>query len=323
MKPYILFFCTLILFCQCTKSESQIVETKENTITMGDPFILKTGANFYLYGTDNENGIVVYQSKDLSAWSGPCGVTNGLALHKNDVWGEKWFWAPEVYEIDGVFYMFFSVEEHIAVATSKSPLGPFTQKNKETLLQTKAIDTHLFVDDDGRKYLYYVAFTNGNVIWMCEMKNDCLSVQENSIKECFGCSQPWEFSTKNPVAKVNEGPYVLKHNNLYYMIYSANHFENPDYGIGYAIASKPTGPWHKYEGNPIIASNENMKGTGHCAFFKDQDDNLNVVYHSHYSKEKVQPRLVHINQCKFVSDPNGGPDILTIVGPVLTPSLSE
>lgn len=323
MKPSVLFFCILMFFNGCANSNSQDLKPQESPIPLGDPFILKVDTNYYLYGTNAANGIVVYQSKDLSTWSGPCGATANLALHKNDVWGEKWFWAPEIYQIDELFYMFYSAEEHIAVATSESPLGPFVQKYKEPLLQTKAIDTHLFIDDDGRKYLYYVAFTNGNVIWMCEMTDDCLHVQENSIKECFGCSQPWEFSTKSPVAIVNEGPYVLKHNDLYYMVYSANHFENPDYGIGYAIASKPTGPWEKYKGNPIIASGENLKGTGHCAFFMDHSNNLNVVYHSHHSNKEVQPRLVHINQCKFVPDPDGGPDILTIIEPVLTPVLSE
>ena len=323
MKAYVLLFSILILFGSCSESEAQLVEDKGKEITMGDPFILKVDSSYYLYGTSAANGIVVYKSADLASWSGPCGAIGNLALHKNDVWGEKWFWAPEVYELDGLFYMFFSVEEHIAVATSTSPLGPFTQKSKRPLLETKAIDTHLFIDDDGRKYLYYVAFTDGNVIWMCEMNDNCLSIKENSVKECFKSSQPWEFSTKNPVAKVNEGPYVLKHNGLYYMVYSANHFENPDYGIGYAIASKPTGPWKKYEGNPIIASNENLKGTGHCAFFLDHNENLNVVYHSHFSDQEIQPRLVHINQCKFVADPNGGPDILTIIEPVLTPVLGE
>ncbi len=295
---------------------------KISFMQFGDPFILNHEGTYYMYGTmDADRGIKVYESKDLKNWTGPVGAANGFALVKDDVWGNDKFWAPEIYYLNNQFYMFFSVEEHIAVATSKSPLGPFKQDNKTPLLETGAIDTHLFIDDDGRKYLYYVAFNNGNLIWMCELNDDLLSVKKNTEQFCFVCSQDWEFSKKEPVANINEGPFMLKHNGLYYLAYSANHFANPDYGIGYAIAPGPVGPWTKYAGNPIVGSDENIKGTGHCAFFTDNDKMLNVVYHSHFSPEKVHPRLVHISQCKFIEDLNGGPDILSLTDPSITPVL--
>ncbi|RKD89834.1 glycoside hydrolase family 43 protein [Mangrovibacterium diazotrophicum] len=313
-----------IFACNKSSDDGAIVDEKPNPVTFGDPFILEHDGTFYMYGTSNaEIGIQVFQSTDLKHWSGPAGERYGYALYRDDVWGNYGFWAPEIYELDNRFYMFFSVQEHIAVAVSDSPLGPFVQENKTPLLTTQAIDTHLFIDEDGRKYLYYVAFTDGNVIWMCEMNDDYLSIKENTIQECFGVSQPWENSQKEPVAKVTEGPYILKHNGLYYLVYSANHFASPDYGIGYATAPSPTGPWTKYEGNPIVASDSDIVGTGHCAFFTDLEGNLNVVYHSHYSKTSVQPRLVHINQCRFVTNPNGGPDILEIVAPRIDPILEN
>lgn len=306
----------------CFSEKKAEGEPKQSSLQFGDPSILKYQGNYYMYGTMNADiGIKVFQSKDLKNWTGPGGATNGFALVKEDVWGNKNYWAPEVYHLNNRFYMFFSVEEHIAVATSDNPIGPFVQEVKGPLLETKAIDSHLFIDDDGRKYLYYVAFTNGNVIWMCELNDDYLSIRENSVKECFGCSQKWEFSIKEPVAKVNEGPFMLKHKGLYYLVYSANHFANPDYGIGYATSPTPTGPWTKYVGNPIVCSRKQMKGTGHCAFFTDRKSRLNVVYHSHFSSTEVHPRLAHINRCEFVSNPNGGLDILTIIEPVVTPVL--
>ena len=295
---------------------------KKSPVQFGDPFILNDHGTYYMYGTANANqGIKVYKSNDLISWTD--GTTDGFALIKDDVWGNTNYWAPEVYYLNDLFYMFFSVEEHIAVATSNSPLGPFKQEVKAPLLTTKAIDTHLFVDDDGRKYLYYVAFANGNVIWMCEMGDDLMTIKKNTIKKCFEATQDWEHSLKEPVANVNEGPYMLKHKGTYYLVYSANHFANPDYAIGYATASNPTGPWTKHKGNPIVSTNGKITGPGHCAFFKDENGKLNIVYHSHYSSEKVQPRLVHINKCEFVEDPNGGNDILSIVEPLITPVLKN
>jgi len=319
--PFLLLFAFSISFSSAQKKEHS---PESSMMQFGDPFILNYKGTYYMYGTmDADKGIKVYQSKDLKNWTGPVGATNGFALVKDDVWGNTNFWAPEIYHLNNRFYMFFSVEEHIAVATSDSPTGPFVQDVKAPLLETGAIDTHLFIDEDGRKYLYYVAFNNGNLIWMCEMNDDLLSVKENYAKFCFECSQPWEFSKKEPVANINEGPFMLKHNGLYYLVFSANHFANPDYGIGYATAPLPTGPWTKYKGNPIVCSDDQIKGTGHCAFFSDFNGNLNVVYHSHFSPTKIHPRLVHINQCKFVPDPNGGDDILSIVAPLLTPVLKN
>ena len=57
--------------------------------------------------TSHKDGIEVYRSKDMINWEGPCGAREGLALHKEDVWGDKWFWAPEVFKLGEKFYMFF------------------------------------------------------------------------------------------------------------------------------------------------------------------------------------------------------------------------
>lgn len=288
----------------------------QDPVPFGDPFIYNDNGTYYMYGTSEpQKGIKVYQSTDLKHWIGPVGATGGFALAKDDVWGNTNYWAPEVYHYNGKYYMFFSVEEHIAVAIADNPKGPFNQQDKAPLLGSKAIDTHLFVDDDGRKYLYYVAFTNGNVIWMAEMNDDLLSIKKNTIQKCIEASQVWEFSKKEPVAKVNEGPFMLKHNGTYYLVYSANHFANPDYGIGYATSSAPTGPWTKYIGNPILSSNDSLTGPGHCGFFNDQDGNLFIVYHTHFSSTQLRPRIVHINRCEFVKNSGGGPDILKILPP--------
>lgn len=274
-------------------------DSVQKEIYLADPYVLLYNGTYYIYGTGNKNGIEVYQSDDLMKWTGPCGKRSGLALHKDDVWGDKWFWAPEVYHVNNKFYMFFSTEEHIVVAVSDNPLGPFVQQKQEPLLKTKAIDTHLFIDDDGRKYLYYVAFTNGNVIWMCEMEDDLLSIKPNTTKECFGASQLWEKSKKQPVADVNEGPYMVKRDGTYYLFYSGNHFENPDYGMGYAASKSPYGPWVKYANNPILKSSGDNLGTGHGALFTDKLGNLVLVYHVHYDKTTVAPRKIRFNYCKY------------------------
>ena len=125
-------------------------------VTLADPFIMLYHNTYYAYGTNSDEGIEVYTSNDLREWK-----LKGLALNKKDVWGERWFWAPEVYEINGVFYMYYSANEHICVATSDSPLGPFTQKIRKPMIENeKCIDNSLFIDEDGTPYLFFDRFND-------------------------------------------------------------------------------------------------------------------------------------------------------------------
>src|SRR5690554_1389587 len=139
-----------------------------------DPYILYHDGKYYLYGTGGANrGFRVYESENLATWTEAVGATDGFALDSSDVWGNGGFWAPEVYYMDGRFVMFYTVMSRIAVAESDSPLGPFIQKEKKPLHpDIPEIDPHLFIDEDGKKYLFFVRFTGGNVIWAAEMKQD-------------------------------------------------------------------------------------------------------------------------------------------------------
>lgn len=293
-----------------------------------DPYILKHDGVFYLYGTGGNDGIRVYRSDDMVNWSGAVGATSGYALHKNNVWGEKWFWAPEVYYLNGKFYMFYSAEEKISVAESSSPLGPFVQSlaNKKPFHEDiKEIDTHLFIDDDGKKYLYFVRFTNGNEIWVAELNDDLRSIKESTLKRCIGATtglQTWEKSTLEPQPnfKVNEGPFILKRNGWYYLTYSANHYQNPNYGVGYATSRSPLGPWTKYVNNPILIGNSRIKGVGHHSFVNVSEGCQYIVYHSHYDMTTVGQRKLGIDYYEFVPSP-GFADILKVYGPTTTPQV--
>ena len=77
-------------------------------IRIRDPYILKHKDTYYLFGSTDKNtwggkasGFDYYISKDLSEFRGPF-----TAFRRNpDFWANENFWAPEVYEIDGQFYM--------------------------------------------------------------------------------------------------------------------------------------------------------------------------------------------------------------------------
>jgi len=86
-------------------------------------------------------------------------------------------------------------------------------------------------------------------------------------------------------ARSNEGMTVFKVDSTYYMMYSGNHWADPNYGIGYATSDRPLGGlWTKYEGNPILEKDlaKGVSGPGHNGIVRSPDGKeLFIVYHTH------------------------------------------
>jgi len=275
-------------------------EIIDNKLPIADPYVLYYEGKYYAYGT-RINGFEVYISEDLEHWK----RSESLALSPENSWGDRWYWAPEVYYVasKNTFYMFYSVDEHICVATAIRPEGPFVQKEKKPIVANeKGIDTSFFIDEDGTPYLYFVRFTGGNVIWVAEMTEDLRSIKTETLTKCVSAESPWEKIQ----GTITEGPSVLKQGDTYYLIYSANHYESQDYAVGYATASSPKGPWKKYSGNPILRRDKpaagGLVGTGHGAPFRIADGSYKYIYHAHASTNSVGPRTSYINDLDISED---------------------
>ena len=262
-------------------------------VPLADPYILLHDGIYYAYGTGAANGIEVWVSEDLETWSRGNGcAAEGLALHKDDVWGEQWFWAPEVYALNGKFYMYYSAEEHICAAVAESPLGPFIQEKQRPMIEDeKSIDNTLFIDQDNRAYMFFDRFNDGLNIWIAEMQDDLLSIKSETMRPCIHVSQEWEEIW----SRVNEGSFVIRDGDRYYMIYSANSYESPYYGIGYATTDSLFEPWEKYPENPILQMPGDLVGVGHGALFRDKEGVLRIVFHAHKSKTSIHPREMYIS----------------------------
>lgn len=280
-----------------------------NPLVLGaDPFLLVHEGKYYLYSTNSSEGFRVFVSDDCASWT-----DGGLALSKDDVMGDKGFWAPEITVKDGKFYMVYVANEHLGVAVADSPLGPFVQKEKRWLSERNAIDGHFFIDDDGTAYLYYVRFDKGNVLYVTKMSDDLLSMDEENEQFLFRAELDWELKD----CSVVEGPFVLKHDGRYYLTYSANHTRSPYYAVGCATSDSPYGPFTKYP-EPILCKNDEVVGVGHHSFVRSKDDKeIIIVYHRHYSPTQFPPRLVCVDRVEFVK--TDGDDKLVVHGPTNTP----
>ncbi len=283
-----------------------------------DPVVLRHQGKYYAYTTHTPDyprmvrGIRLHTSTDLVNWK-----DEGFVLKNEDSWGNSRFWAPDIVEKDGTFHLYYAADERMCVATAKSPTGPFRQEKREPMLpESIRIDGHVFEDDDGQRYFYYVTFNDGNEIWGGKLNDDLFTVDPGTLRLMVKPDQPWERHQW----PVTEGAEMLKHKGTYYLTYSGSHFENPEYAVGYATSGSPLGPWKKYQFNPVMKSTAYARGTAHHCFTESPDGKeIFIVYHRHNSLTETEPRQLSIDRVRFVPDPSGGPDILEIHGPTSSP----
>lgn len=275
----------------------------QQRILLADPTIFTDKGIYYLYGTGSAQGFPAYTSTDLVHWRP---LADTLALKRGEAFGGGGFWAPQIFQRGDTYYMAYTAEEQIAIATAPSPAGPFRQPAPHKLSGSgKQIDPFVYFDDNGKVYLYHVKLQNGNRIFVSEMKPDLSDVIAGTEKECIASTAGWE-NTANAEWPVAEGPTVVKHKNLYYLVYSANDFRNKDYAVGYATAPTPTGPWKKYEGNPIISRQQvKRNGPGHGDVLTDADGRMFYVFHIHQSDTRVSPRATAIMPLRFREGKDG------------------
>lgn len=165
-NPFLTAFLTVIALASAVSCGQETVISNPLDIKMGDPYVLLASDGFYyMYGTTEEDGYSAYRSADLANWESLGRVYEGRA---EGSWTESCFWAPEVYERDGRFYMFFSSNWNfnptdelenfrIGVAVADSPAGPFKDMYDRPVFDPgyPIIDADVFFDEDGRCYLYY------------------------------------------------------------------------------------------------------------------------------------------------------------------------
>ena len=288
-------------------------EGEVSQVPLADPYILLEDGKYYAYGTHDGDGIRCYSSDDLRTWK-----DEGQALNKANTTEKQWFWAPEVYHKNGHYIMYFSANEHLFAATADSPKGPFKQvgsyQMEKLIGSEKCIDSHVFFDDNGKAYVFFVRFTDGNCIWQAELEDDYITPKVGTMRKCIAVSQEWE----NKLGRVNEGPNVIKIGKRYFLTYSGNDFRSQDYGVGFAATTNiATGTWGKFASNPILCRFDDLVGTGHHSLFYDKEGILRIVFHAHESKENVGTRLMYIGTMKANSSR------LTMSNePIIRPTLS-
>ena len=280
-------------------------------VCLADPALYKHNGIYYIFGTEPppQRGFRIYASSDLQNWHVPDTAYDGGYVLKvgEKAFGTEGFWAPQVLGYQEKVTLMYTANRQIAVAFADHPTGPFVQTEIRPINEDhQEIDPFLFQDDDGTLYLYHVRKHDGNHIYVAEMETDLSSIKEGTLKHCLSVQNgTWENTSDYSSEEIAEGPTLIKHKGLYYLLYSANHFMSVEYAVGYATSSSPTGPWRRYGGNPLLRREHlGINGTGHGDIFIDGDD-MYYVFHTHASDQEVRPRHTMLVKIRFQETPLG------------------
>ncbi len=138
----------------------------------GDPAVLRTDSGYFLAATSNDSpdSLPLLHSDDLEHWR----LAGFVFAEEND--GPAWalrgvrkgdFWAPEIARVGDEYWLVYTARDlshalNIGLAKSASPEGPWVDIGRP-LLTGGVIDGHIFVDDDGARFLFWKEDRNG--IW--------------------------------------------------------------------------------------------------------------------------------------------------------------
>jgi beta-xylosidase len=191
-----------------------------------------------------------------------------LDLPRDLTWANRNAWAPAMATKNGKYYFYYTAAQSVGVAVAPSPTGPFKDPIGKPLVakdayRGQAIDPMVLVDDDGSAYLYWG-------------QGQCHVVKLNADMTSYDPSTVVEFKPEG----YNEGPFVLKRQGKYYLMWSEYDTRDPRYSVAYATSNSPLGPWVKASGPPVLHGLGVVKGAGHHSVVQvPGTDQWFIAYH--------------------------------------------
>lgn len=322
---------------------------------------IKEGTGYYYAYITATSTINAWRTRDMTNWQF-LGAVFRPELDTFWAYMNFWAPAVHYDAADGVYYMYYSATaksvsayttHYISLATASSPEGPFTEYgsiSKPLIDFSKmpkdhplyeahgedtswadgyfaAIDAEPFVDVNGDIYLLFThdkgaGYTSSST-YIMKMKEwwepdyesiTCISVTGSCD---VGGSEEMDEGT------VNEGPFMLYHEGLYYLTFSVHTYDESSYQVRQAVGTSPMGPFHKIstdKGGTVITTdglNAYTNSAGHHSFITVGDE-LYISYHTFKNDKSIsQARKIRFDKVSFVTNQDGIP-VIYANGPTVT-----
>ena len=318
-----------------------------------DPGVLQNGtSDYYAYSTSSgfpalhSSDLVHWESvgkalPDRPSWVVPSGDSHP--------WAPSVLRAPSACpgtQSPGCYFLYYtglsgvhSPATHcVAVAWSPTPAGPFTdlgpiQAADGALDRSgrppgcgddagySSIDPAPFVDPAGGSYLYLTTNRRCDAPTTAEcpfaptvsvipLDGDLMRAAGRRTPLFAGTPGTWEQEPSQE-PKV-ENPWMEKRGSTYYLFYSGGDYRRA-YGMGYATASSPIGPFAKAPINPILRQTGEVLSPGGGSVTKGPQGGDWMVYHGR-AGGYTAPRTLRIDPLAWKSDGS-----VTVLGPTTGP----
>ncbi len=271
-------------------------------IHMRDPFVYfyQNEQTYYLFGTtfadgcgDKDPVFEVYAGRDLSEWTGPYVAFQPPA----GFWGVRHYWAPEVFEVDGRFYMFASFKGGIGenrgtgILAADHPAGPYRPHSDGpvTLGGSECLDGTYYEDGDGQRWVVFchewTEIYEGKIKAL-RLSRDLKGSYGEAVTILNAADMDWIRLFRDPRIEkegyLTDAPFLHKARNgellLLWSSYSVPNYSDAGLG-GYTVAiarsasGRIEGPW-THDRNLLMDRN-----AGHSSLFRDRQGRLRICTH--------------------------------------------
>ena len=234
-----------------------------------DPMALMYGDEVFLFST-NQDGF--HYSKNLTDWEFARASFKRRPADDDQC-------APAAYVSGDTLFYTGSTYRGLPVWYSTDPKsGKFRRAIDCNVLPSW--DPCLFVDDDGKLYLYYGSSNEYPLKAVQLSRDDFYPISKiHDVMALHPKEHGWErFGMNNDdevtLAPFTEGAYMNKHNGKYYLQYGAPGTEFKVYADGVYVSDNPLGPFTYQRHNPMsYKPGGYVQGSGHGGTFVDAAGN--------------------------------------------------
>ncbi|MDP9223263.1 MAG: family 43 glycosylhydrolase [Actinomycetota bacterium] len=269
-----------------------------------DPAIIAAGGMFYAYTTQSVYShlrhLPVLVSRNLIEWRF---LRDGLPMLPE--WADTArpdTWGPDAVHVNGRYYIYFAERLKpegsmgIALATSKSPRGPFRVFKKPLLSESgfRDIDPFVLTRPNGRLVLYWGS-PNGLPIRAQKLSKDGKSLV-GAKRSVLPPSTATSFDDAVEVGA------VVRHEGFYFLFYSGDHCCGKDahYAVLVARSRSPMGPFQRTTANPVIASNRYFDAPGHGSVFRDGSGAYFILYQAIERSDPTRLRYLMLDRIRWL-----------------------
>lgn len=222
------------------------------------------------------------------------------------------FWAPEVYEHDGTFYMYYSAS---TFGSNTSLIGLYTnttldvdspnyrwEDRGEVLRSTwrssfNAIDPGITEDADGNPWMVYGSFWDGLFMVPLEWPSGKLLGQADTVDDPLAASgiEPMQVADRDSSVNPIEAGFIYQHDGYYYLFFSRDSCckgTDSTYNIAVGRSTSVNGPFEDANGvsllddggTPVLATTGSMVGPGGQSVARAGDKDI-LAFH-YYDAEQ-------------------------------------